>query len=194
MVYETVDRQVDLLTRIKKTTKSRYHASSRLSFHHKLSQWIIAFISCGLIYISIAQIVGVDSQISAKELNLMQVTLAILILVYSLLLGQGNFISRSKDMYQNGVELGRLARKVEGHDGKMCNEKYESFIEEYYAVIDKYENHSDVDYQRTMLRYCKKYSFEYFKIFVFFVFLYVLNFSVYIYPLVIMFFCFNYIY
>ena len=72
-----------------------------------------------------------------------------MVLVYSLLLGQENFVSRSEAMHRNGVELGKFARKLSGLSEDY--EKYDELVEEYYNILEKYENHKPVDYLFTRL-------------------------------------------
>ncbi|MDH5219291.1 MAG: SLATT domain-containing protein, partial [Gammaproteobacteria bacterium] len=117
MVTDDWDRVRELLRRTKKTTKSRYRASERLERHHKFSQWSVALLSCALIFIPLVQVFDVHTIIPNDVLSLTQAVLAVLVLVYSLLLGQEDFILRSSNMHKNGVELGRYARKLAGFNG-----------------------------------------------------------------------------
>ncbi|WP_163833400.1 SLATT domain-containing protein [Spartinivicinus ruber] len=139
----------ELLRRTKLTTKSRYKASERFAAHQKVSQWTVAFISAALIFIPLFQAYGVKLTIPEQLLNSFQSVLAVMVLVYSLLLGQENFVSRAEAMHRNGVELGRFARKLRGiPDGYS---KYDELVEEYYGILEKYENHKPVDYLFTRL-------------------------------------------
>lgn len=139
----------ELLRRTKLTTKSRYRASERLANHQRASQWTVAFISVALVFIPLLQAYGVELDISDRILNSFQSVLAVMVLVYSLLLGQENFISRAEAMHRNGVELGRFARKLRG----LCenNDSYDELVEEYYDILEKYENHKPIDYLFTRL-------------------------------------------
>ncbi|MBW3761972.1 SLATT domain-containing protein [Aeromonas jandaei] len=141
----------ELLRRTKLTTKSRYIASERLSSHQKVSQWTVAFISAALVFIPILQAYGVDIRISEKLLNSFQAILAVMVLVYSLLLGQENFVSRAESMHRSGVELGKFARKLRGFPEDY--DKYDELVEEYYSILEKYENHKPIDYLFTRLLY-----------------------------------------
>lgn len=139
----------ELLRRTKLTTKSRYRASERFATHQKVSQWTVAFISAALIFIPLFQAYGVELAIPSQLLNSFQSVLAVMVLVYSLLLGQENFVSRSEAMHRNGVELGRFARKLRGLSDEY--EDYDGLVEEYYGILEKYENHKPVDYLFTRL-------------------------------------------
>lgn len=151
-----LDNKIEkLLRRTKKTTKSRYRASERLELHHKFSQWTVSFLSVALVFIPLMQAFDVDVGIESLYLNAIQAILAVLILAYSLLLGQENFISRSEAMHRNGVELGRFARKLEAYKNKesVPDEEYHQLVEKYYDILEKYENHKPIDYLFTRLHY-----------------------------------------
>lgn len=148
---ELGNRLQELLRRTKLTTKSRYRASERLERHHKLSQWTVAFISAALVFIPMTQAFGIELGLRFAYLNATQATLAVLVLVYSLLLGQENFISRAQSMHRNGVELGRFARKLAGKGDDVSDDEYFQLSEEYYNILEKYENHKPVDYLFTRL-------------------------------------------
>ncbi|MFD1122155.1 SLATT domain-containing protein [Methylophilus flavus] len=148
---ELDNRLHELLRRTKITTKSRYRASERLELHHKLSQWTVSLISVALVFIPLVQTFRISAGIEVIYLNATQATLAILVLVYSLLLGQENFISRAQAMHRNGVELGRFARKLAGMGQSVSDEEYFSLAEEYYDILEKYENHKPIDYLYTRL-------------------------------------------
>lgn len=148
---ELNNRLYELLRRTKITTKSRYRASERLELHNKLSQWTVSLISVALVFIPLVQTFGISAGIEVIYLNATQATLAILVLVYSLLLGQENFISRAQAMHRNGVELGRFARKLAGKGEAVPDEEYFSLAEKYYDILEKYENHKPIDYLHTRL-------------------------------------------
>lgn len=148
---ELNNRLHELLRRTKITTKSRYRASERLELHHKLSQWTVSLISVALVFIPLVQTFGISAGVEAIYLNATQATLAVLVLVYSLLLGQENFISRSQAMHRNGVELGRFARKLAGKGDAVSDDEYSLLAEEYYNILEKYENHKPIDYLYTRL-------------------------------------------
>lgn len=148
---ELDNRLHELLRRTKITTKSRYRASERLERHHKLSQWTVSMISAALVFIPLVQSFGIAVGIEVIYLNATQATLAVLVLVYSLLLGQENFVSRSQAMHRNGIELGRFARKLAGKGQSVPDAEYFELAEEYYDILDKYENHKPIDYLFTRL-------------------------------------------
>ena len=148
---ELDNRLKELLRRTKITTKSRYRASERLERHHKLSQWTVSLISAALVFVPLAQAFQITVGVEAIYLNATQAILAVLVLVYSLLLGQENFVSRAQGMHRNGIELGRFARKLAGKGLDVADEEYFALSEEYYNILEKYENHKPIDYLYTRL-------------------------------------------
>lgn len=148
---ELENKVEELLRRAKKTTRSRYRASERLRRHHKFSQWTVSFLSVSLVFIPLLQVFRVEIGIEVLYLSAIQSLLAVLVLVYSLLLGQENFISRSEAMHRNGVELGRFARKLAAFNEEIPDEDYNRLVEEYYGILEKYENHEPIDYMFTRL-------------------------------------------
>lgn len=54
-------------------------------------------------------------------------------------------------MHRNGIELGRFARKLAGKGDSVPDDEYFQLAEEYYNILDKYENHKPIDYLFTRL-------------------------------------------
>ncbi|MDT3500634.1 SLATT domain-containing protein [Stenotrophomonas maltophilia] len=148
---ELDDRVKELLRRTKITTKSRYRASERLERHHKFSQWTVSLISVALVFVPMMQAFNIKTGVDAIYLNATQAILAVLVLVYSLLLGQENFISRSEAMQRNGVELSRYARRLAGISAPVSDERYSQLTEDYYDILERYGNHKPIDYLYTQL-------------------------------------------
>jgi len=146
-----VNQTNELLRRAEKTTKARYSASDRLERHHKFSQWTVSLISTALVFVPMMQAFDVDLGTKALYLNATQAVLAVLVLVYSLLLGQENFISRSEAMQINALELGAFSRQLAGSVGTISLEEYKSYVNTYYDILHKYPNHKPIDYSFTQL-------------------------------------------
>lgn len=49
-------------------------------------------------------------------------------------------------MHRNGVELGRFARRLSAKNESIPDDEYHKLVEEYYDILEKYENHKPVDY------------------------------------------------
>lgn len=150
----------ELLRRAEKTTKARYSASDRLERHHKFSQWTVSLISTALVFVPMMQAFDVDLGAKAIYLNATQAVLAVLVLVYSLLLGQENFISRSEAMQRNALELGAFSRHLAGSITTISQEEYKSYVNAYYDILQKYPNHKPIDYLYTQLADTPKGTYE----------------------------------
>lgn len=145
------DRARELLRRAELTTKARYGAADRLERHHKMSQWSVSLLSTALVFIPIAQALGIELGTKAIYVNATQAGLAVLALVYSLLLGQENFISRSEAMQRNGLELGKFSRKLDGMIEGISLPQYDKMNKKYYGILSKCPNHKPIDYLETKL-------------------------------------------
>lgn len=148
---ELEDRASELLRRAELTTKARYGAADRLERHHKLSQWTVSLLSTALVFIPIAQALNVSLGTKAIYVNATQAILAVLALVYSLLLGQENFISRSEAMQRNGLELGKFSRELDGMARGISIDQYNKMNKKYYKILSKYPNHKPIDYLQTKI-------------------------------------------
>lgn len=152
---QTKNSFAELLRRTELTCKARYHAARRLNSHGWFSQWTLALLAIGQIVISLAPTLGIQTNLSTQYVNFMGIFFGILVLAYSLLLGMGNHIARSIKLHQCGLELGLLARQLyllvelDQTDTK----QYEQLASKYYEILEKYENHSRVDYLVAHLEY-----------------------------------------
>jgi len=145
MKEEMSNKFSELNRRVKLTSKARYNASRRLSLQNKLSQWTLALLSVSLILISLVSASGISINFHDKYVDIMQIIFAVLVLTYSLLLATGDYSARAVKIHRCGMELGRLARKIKPFEGN-DDEKYNSFANDYYNCLEKYENHEHVDY------------------------------------------------
>jgi hypothetical protein len=144
----------ELIRRAKKTAKSKYRAANRLEQHHRLIQVTVALLSCALIATPLMQVFDAIPGYSDKILNMVEVILAVLVLIYSLLLGQERFSERANNMNRNAVELSNLARQIAGNLNRSVEEaEYHALVNQYYAILEKSENHKTIDYLFTRLNY-----------------------------------------
>lgn len=130
------------------TTSVRYGSAARLSSHHRFSQWVITFVSVALIVIPLFQAMKVPLKQSPQLLDAVEVLLAVLVLVYSLLLGNENYLVRAEKMLTCGLDLGRLGRKIYPYlDQPHEQTLYKKLSEEYHDILEKYPNHDSIDYK-----------------------------------------------
>lgn len=138
----------ELHRRVRLTAGARFRAARRLARHDKFAQWTIALLSVGLIVVPLLQALKVTTGLSVEQLNVLQIVLAVLVLVFSLLLSRDNFSVRADKMHRCGLELGQLERDlfgllVTGADDRI----YKDMSDRYFDILQQHENHEDVDYE-----------------------------------------------
>ena len=145
----------ELLRRTDMTCNARYNAAVRMSLHGWASQWTLAILVVGQIAISLIASLNVHKNFSNDYINFGSIFFGVLVLAYSLLLGMADFSSRSVKLHSCGLELGRLSRKLfylsQSNDESL--ENYEKCYTQYYDILDKYENHSPIDYLQAHHKY-----------------------------------------
>lgn len=104
----------------------------------------------GLIFIPLIHTFELGSRFSPDYSSFIQVVLAIVILVISVILNMTNFSVRADRIHQCGMILNALARKVHRHINESSDSgTYDELVKEYDAVLQRYENHSSIDYMFT---------------------------------------------
>ena len=130
-----------------KTAACRFAANDRLKTHHNASLWTITFFSMGLIAIPLIQTFGIETNFSSNYISFIQVVLAIVILVISVLLNMASFSVRAEKMHQCALLVNSLARKTQRHVNEQSDSGvYEELIKEYDNILQRFDNHSRVDY------------------------------------------------
>lgn len=144
----------ELIRKVRGTAGARFNASKRLERHHRASQWAIAFLSVALIVLPLMQLVAITSAVPAGALSVVSIGLAVAVLALSLLLGMENFAVRALRMHQCGLELNALQRSLESFRGQSgTDDEYKRYCGQYTRIMDKYDNHEDVDYWRHQRMY-----------------------------------------
>lgn len=147
----SADSVKELLRRVEFTSKARYNGARRLTLHNIFSQWTLAYLAVGQIAISLVPALGLHNNFSEQYTNFGSIFFGVLVLAYSLLLGMGNFSTRSVVMHSCGMELGKLARDLHllSHVMDVDKERYEAASRKYYEILAKCENHAHQDYLTT---------------------------------------------
>lgn len=149
----------ELYDRVQKTANSRFNAHRRLIHHNNASLWTITCFSTGLIIIPLIQTFGLQTRFSSEYINFIQVVLAIVILIISIILNMTNFAVRADKVHTCGMTLNAFARKIHKCINEpLSSDKYDEIVNEYERVLQKYENHSNVDYLFTKLRMTNYYK------------------------------------
>jgi hypothetical protein len=141
------DRFQELYRKVSQTAKLRFLASYRLSTHHRFSQWSIALLSVALIVIPLLQVLKPSGTANSVVLSVIEIVLAVLVLVFSLLIGAENYAVRADRMHTCGQELNELARKLEKFRTQPgTDQEYEALSVEYSRILRAHENHGNIDY------------------------------------------------
>lgn len=149
----------ELYDRVQKTAISRFNAHRRLTHHNYASLWTITCFSTGLILIPLIHTFGLESRFSSEYSSFIQVVLAIVILVISVILNMTNFSVRADRIHNCGMVLNAFARKVHRHiNDNSDSTTYDTLVNEYDHILQKHENHSNIDYLFTKLRMTNYYS------------------------------------
>lgn len=140
--FSELKRRVDL------TSKARYHAASRLNIHGVFSQWTLAFLAIGQVVLALVPVLKIQVNITEQWVVFVGIFFGVLVLAYSLLLGMGNHAARAIRLHQCGMELGRLARKldylVRANNPDLAD--FNEYNNQYYSALEKCENHTRADY------------------------------------------------
>jgi hypothetical protein len=146
--FDDLYRIIDIVAR------SRYNAQRRLLLHAGLAQFTLTFLSIALIIIPLLDLGGLNTNYSAKYVQIMLIVFAVVLLGYSLLLTMGRFEVRAERMHGNGLALSRILRVLKSYLGSDVHEKqndYNEFVTRYYECLEKAENYRQVDYHCTIL-------------------------------------------
>ncbi|WP_417536562.1 SLATT domain-containing protein [Methylophaga sp.] len=149
----------ELLDRVQKTSTCRLFAHERLKAHHSASLWTISCFSMGLVFIPLVHTFGLQSRFTLEYSSFIQVVLAIVILVISIILNMTNFSVRADRIHRCGMQLNTLARRIHRHiNDDSGADTYDSLVKEYDDILQRYENHSRIDYL-----YTKNHMTNYYK-------------------------------
>lgn len=149
----------ELYDRMTKTAACRFAANDRLKDHHTASLWTITFFSVGLIIIPLIDTFGLTTNFSTNYTSFIQVVLAVVILVISVLLNMAHFSVRAEKMHQCAMLVNNLARKVHRHiNEESSSDQYDALVKEYDDILQRFENHSRIDYL-----YAKKHLSSHYK-------------------------------
>lgn len=137
------------------TATDRFNACRRLSKLDSASVHAMTFSSIALIIISIISIGKFENIKIPENLNdivtLVQTCLPILLLAISINISNANYGAKAQRMHDSAKQLNDFSKKI--YPFSMLDEweemKYEEHRIEYAVIIDKSENHENVDHQST---------------------------------------------
>ena len=133
--------------KMKKTAKARFNAAKRLERQQDFLAWSTALFSIGLIVLALFSAFEIPIVISDKLNSLLQVVLALVLLVASVLLSGKSFDRRASSMHSCGLEIQGLCNSILDECSKdtpspavtsKANEKYAT-------ILSAYDNHAKID-------------------------------------------------
>lgn len=140
---------------ISKTASSRFQASRRFALHNYLSLLSVSFFSLVLIITSTPQIANYKFLANPTIVNIGQLSLSILLLSLSIAIGLSDFSLKSHQHHACGMELNKLATLLKNKwDQHLESAEYNEYIEKYYLILEKYENHLEIDHKKANQSKC----------------------------------------
>ncbi|OEE74429.1 hypothetical protein A1OQ_09175 [Enterovibrio norvegicus FF-162] len=138
----------DILDSMRKTSKARFSAHRRLNSHNIKSLMIVIFYSTVLLLTSIAEVLDfkVDQAVfSVNTFKLIQISLALVILIFSSIITYANYAVRAEKFHQCGLEINGLIRT---HELNLSSGKSNINLVnlKYNEILKRYDNHSYIDY------------------------------------------------
>lgn len=136
------------------TASARFNASRRLRVHQDVSLWAVSVFSVVLIVVPLLTRFGVETNLSAPTIDLLNVVAAIAILVISILVNSSNFAERAEKMHRCALELNALSREVklriQAEGAETSNLR--DLQARYEEILARYENHEDIDFKVAQIK------------------------------------------
>jgi hypothetical protein len=154
-----------LYTKMRKTAKARFNCAKRLSTHQTLSLWSLPLFSAGLIGMTLLSALHIRTNLSPPFYDLLQVMLALLVLIISLVLSGNKYSDRAERMHRCGLELNALCHEIlpECVANRDNTEVYNRTLQKYGAILNAYENHADIDFDLVRLELSDEYPFAWYQ-------------------------------
>ncbi|MBU0925438.1 SLATT domain-containing protein [bacterium] len=152
---------LELKRRMMITATNRFNANTRLNRHNKFSLWTVISFSLGLIFVSIINVVHINSIINSSYIDISLIFFSVTILAISTALTMSNFGARAEKFLDSGRELHALVLDFEKiiDDISLQNiTNYEKYQKEYEHILSRYENHKLIDHKTTKIKNKNEYN------------------------------------
>ncbi|WP_345769315.1 SLATT domain-containing protein [Citrobacter amalonaticus] len=138
---------------MKTTANCRFYAAERLILNSRITFFTTTILSLGLILIPLIQMTKIQLKLSGEVLSAIQIFLAVSVLVYSVIIKNGQYEIRSERFNKCGNDLKRLIREVRSlkQEDDNSDTHLKRVREKYSRIISNIENHSRNDYLRATL-------------------------------------------
>lgn len=154
----------NLIFKLWSTKGARFVADERCKKTYNLSSFTIALLSFEVIAISIYSLAGTFNEFENKLITSYTLILSILFLVLSIFENAKNYNVKANNFHNCGLEIGKIYSKLKAILAENGDKDYNdmdiinNFQKEYDEILDKYENHEDIDYEKFRLN--KRKDFE----------------------------------
>ena len=137
-----------LYSKMKKTAKARFNCATRLQRHQTFSLWSLSLFSTGLIGMTLLSALNIHTNIDVAHFNLLQIMLALLVLILSLLLSANSYSDRAEKMHRCALEVNELCHRIlpDCKDDTDKPEIYRNALAEYSSALEAFENHAPIDF------------------------------------------------
>jgi hypothetical protein len=151
-----------LYTKMRKTGKARFNCAKRLSTHQALSLWSLPLFSAGLIGMTLLSALHIRTNLAAPFYDLLQIMLALLVLIISLVLSGNKYSDRSERMHRCALEINALCHQIlpDCAANRDNTDVYNRTLEKYGAILNAYENHADIDFDLVRLELSDDYPLD----------------------------------
>lgn len=149
-----------LYAKMRKTAKARFNCAQRLSTHQALTLWSLPLFSAGLIGMTLLSALHIRTNLAAPFYDLLQIMLALLVLIISLVLSGNKYSDRSERMHRCALEINALCHQIlpDCVANRNNADVYNRTLEKYGAILNAYENHADIDFDLVRLELSDDYS------------------------------------
>lgn len=133
------------------TKGSRFHASRRLDLKKRWSTYTITALALYAITANLITVYGIAGQLNVStKLAFASSVMSIFILILSLLEGARQYNLRASHHHDCAREISKLYRRLRqlrtGPGDPLTPEILRELTERYEAILDRFENHEDIDF------------------------------------------------
>lgn len=132
--------------------RNYFSASKRLLLHNACSQWTLSLLSLGLIVMPLLTVTKMPLRYPQNVVDFASISLAVAVLMFSLLIGANSYSVRAERMHHAGLELNKLMREMRYFASEADRmSKYRTFDDQYSGILSRFENVDDIDYARAKI-------------------------------------------
>jgi hypothetical protein len=142
----------ELLWDLGNTAKARFIAAKRLEATDRALTRLTALTSAYLIVLTAVPYFLELPERVTDHINLLAISLAVVILVSSLLQYSSSAVANAEQHHRSGLEINEIFRELELKSAASTPADLEIFQERYHRVLQKYSiNHDKIDYWQVQL-------------------------------------------